>query len=119
VHVKHDTDHNHYKNKDWFADDALPGYPRGTTLRSCKCYVQLAIGLCDNPLPLFLSVADQLCVDHSYCVLCVYTCVFDISLLSLCGFIYVMFLFIFILVSFYQKVGLSVGGGGVMGYAVE
>jgi len=64
------------------------------------------------------SVADQLCVGHSYCALCIYACVLDISLLSLCGFTYVIFLYIIILVSFYQKLELSAGGGSVMGDAV-
>jgi len=70
----------------------------------------------DHPL----SVADQLCVNNSYCIFYIHTCIFlffpFVGLLILFYFLYILLYLFFLL--FYQKVGLSAGGGGVMGHAV-
>jgi len=72
----------------------------------------LTVDLCDDPDS--LSVASQLCVGRLFSSY-LYVCTFDISFLSLCGFFLLMSFFHYYTVLFDQKVGLSAGGGGVMG----
>jgi len=75
--------------------------------------VLLTVDLCDNPDS--LSIAGQLCVGRRSRLTYTYVCVINISLLFLCGSFLLMSFLHYYTVLFYQKVGLSAGGGGVMG----